>query len=185
MRSIGKAFIAVTLVASASTPTLAQRPYGDGDSGDRYALQALASFQVVHSAFLVGRVSPAYADWICVVHQPNPSKSDKSQDWKIPYLINCSANTTAFVARGGHSDGDRVFKFLDASGSSVPGSVGSSSSAEGVVGGSSGGNSNGAAASGNTAVVTQTITNPEPSTIVLVSSGLAMLGASAIRRRRS
>jgi hypothetical protein len=42
-----------------------------------------------------------------------------------------------------------------------------------------------AAGSGNTAAITATITTAEPSTILLVSSGLAMLGAGAFRRRRS
>ena len=142
----------------------------------------------------------------------NPTKSDNSQDWKISYLANCSATTTVFAAaRSGRSDGDWVFKFLGASGTgalnqgatgnhrendedesssvnSVPDGAGSSASAGGINGASSRANANGelsSAASGNTAVVTETITNPEPSTILLVSSGLAMLGASAFRRRRS
>ena len=212
MRSIAQALIAATLIASTSMPIGAQRSNGDGESGNRDALRALASLQVVHSASLVGRASPAFADWICAVHQMNPAKSDNSQDWKISYLANCSATTTVFAgARSGRSEGDWVFRFLGASGTgalnqggkgnqgendedgsssliSVPNGAGSSVSAGGITGGASSANSNGelsSAASGNTAVVTETITNPEPSTILLVSSGLAMLGASAFRRRRS
>jgi len=177
MRSIAQALVAVALVASASMPTLAQRPNGDGDSGNRDALAALASLQGLHSASLVGRASPAFADWICAVHQMNPNKSDNSQDWKISYLANCSATTTVFAAaRSGRSDGDWVFKFLGASGTgalnqgatgnhrendedesssvnSVPDGAGSSASAGGINGASSRANANGelsSAASGNT-----------------------------------
>ena len=213
MRSIAQALIAASLIASASTPTSAQRPNDDGESGNRGALWALASLQAVRSASLVGRASPAFADWICAVHQLNPNKSDNSQDWKIPYLTNCSAAAAVFASpRNRGADGDWVSKFLSASGTaaenhpsagkqgeneedessniiSVPDGAASSGSSSAVAGGSASGNSiaglSSASASGNTVAVTETITNPEPSTILLVSSGLAMLGASTFRRRRS
>ena len=221
MRSIAQALIGVTLIASASTSIAAQGSNKDAESGNRDALRALASLQVVHSASLGGRDSPAFAGWLCTVHQLNPNKSDNSQDWKVSYLTNCSGAAAAFAApRNARSD-DWVLKFLGASGTgavgrrgqndqgedeegesseviSVPdgsglpvsaGGIGGSSIGGSSTGSSSTGNSSGglssASAGGNTLAVTETITNPEPSTILLVSSGLAMLGASTFRRRRS
>jgi hypothetical protein len=208
MRLIAQALIAVTLIASASNTAAGQRSNGDDESSGRDA--AVASLQAVHSFSLTGRASPAFADWICAVHQANPNKSEKSQDWKVTYLANCSANSTGFAAaRNGRSEGDWQIKFLATSGLgagkyggwgdqgenegnestgliSRPGEIGSSPNADGSPGGgSSGAGLSSAGVSGNTAVVTETITNPEPGTILLVSSGLAMVAAAYRRRRRS
>ena len=202
MRLIAQALIAVTLIASASTTAAGQRSHGDDESTGRDA--AVASLHAVHSFSLTGHASPAFADWICAVHQANPNKSEKSQDWKVTYLANCSAITTGFAtARNGRSDGDWQIKFLTTAGPgagkygrlgdqgenegspsviSLPEGAGSSPNADGSPGG---GSSSAGGVSGNTAVVTETITNPEPGTILLVSSGLAMVAAAYRRRRRS
>ena len=199
MRSLAQALIASTIIASASLPSVAQ-PNGDDESGNRDAARALASLQVVHSFALTGRSSPAFADWICVVHQLNDDKSEKSHDWKVTYLTNCSANTAALsLARNGRSDTDWLSKFfyvaalggLDhggaaASGESPPNVLpvtdGAGQSANAVTPVSANSTA-GSVPPGD--VVTQTITNPEPSTILLVGSGLMAFAASVRRRRKS
>ena len=200
MRSLAQALIASTIIASAALPSVAQRPNGDDESANRDAARALASLQIVHSFALTGRSSPAFADWICVVHQLNDDKSEKSRDWKVTYLANCSANTAALrLARNGRSDSDWLSEFfyvaatggLDQGGAAASGDAppnvlpvtdgaGQSANAATPVNANS---TAGPVPPGE--VVTQTITNPEPSTILLVGSGLMAFAASVRRRRRS
>jgi hypothetical protein len=204
MRSLPQALIAGTIIASASLPSVAQRPSGDDESANPDAARALASLQIVHSFALTGRLSPAFADWICVVHRLNDNKSENSQDWKVAYLTNCSANTAALSsARNGRSDSDWLSKFfyvaaiggLDHGGAAASGDAppnvlpvtdgaGQSANAGAPVNANSTAGPNAASVSSGE-VVTQTITNPEPSTILLVGSGLMAFAASVRRRRKS